>query len=92
MMGRGPAAASGHTSTQYFVQATIRSSFPMAARITVALGWRLTTRRGVWSAGIANLMVQGFGPKGLRLPVAFPNLTTKDTAEYEGNRKMCPSV
>src|SRR5437660_895504 len=70
MMARGPVAASGHTSTQYFVQATIRSSFPMAARITVALGWRLTTRRGVWSAGIGNLMVQGFGSGGLILAVA----------------------
>jgi len=35
------------TSVQYFVQATTRSSFPIAARITVALGCRLTTRCGL---------------------------------------------
>ena len=40
-------AASGHTSAQYLVQATKRSSLPIAARMTVALGCRLTTRRGV---------------------------------------------
>src|SRR2546421_11411967 len=40
-------AASGQTSAQYLVQATKRSSLPTSARITVALGCRLTTRRGV---------------------------------------------
>src|SRR5580692_12287735 len=38
---------SGQTSAQYFVQATTRSSSPTAARITVALGCKDTTRCGV---------------------------------------------
>ena len=43
---------SGHTSPQYLVHATIRSSLPIAARITVALGCRETSRCGVWSEDI----------------------------------------
>lgn len=49
MMLRPPFLTSGQTSAQYRVQATTRSSRPSAARMTVALGCRQTTRRGVWS-------------------------------------------
>src|SRR5206468_2122944 len=49
-MAHPPLRISGHTSAQYFVQATTRSSMPTAARITLALGWRQTTRRGVLSS------------------------------------------
>ena len=51
---------SGQTSAQYFVQATMRSSLPIAARITVALGCKETTRCGVWSEGTVPIL-QGFG-------------------------------
>jgi hypothetical protein len=52
MMAQPCGMTSGHTTAQYFVQATRRSSLPMEARITVALGWRETTRCGVWSGGM----------------------------------------
>src|SRR5580700_4173239 len=45
---RGRVAISGATSAQYFVHAITRSSSPIAARMTVALGCRLAMRRGVW--------------------------------------------
>src|ERR1700728_2692481 len=51
-MARGCAVISGTTSTQYFVQATTRSSSPRAARMTVALGCKHAMRRGEWDEGI----------------------------------------
>src|SRR5580693_4769195 len=51
-MIRGCAAISGTTSAQYFVHAITRSSSPIAARMTVALGCRLAMRRGVWEEAI----------------------------------------
>ena len=54
MIARPLCTTSGQTSAQYFVQATMRSSLPIAARITVALGCRETIRRGVWSVGITS--------------------------------------
>ena len=48
-------ATSGQTSTQYFVQATTRSSSPMSRIVRVALGCRQTTRRGVKSEGTVGI-------------------------------------
>src|SRR5712664_2846915 len=58
-----PSVTSGHTSAQYLVQATMRSSWPMAARITVALGCRQTTRCEVESLD-TDSMVQLESPCG----------------------------
>ena len=40
-------AISGHTSRQYFVQATSEDNLPKSRSITVALGCNETTRFGV---------------------------------------------
>src|SRR6516165_2238558 len=43
---RDPSATSGHTSAQYFVHATTRSSRPRSRMVNVALGCRQATRWG----------------------------------------------
>ncbi len=51
---RAPSATSGQTSAQYLVQATSRSSTPRSRKVSVALGWSETTRRGVYV--LANML------------------------------------
>src|SRR5579863_6369046 len=50
---------SRQTSAQYFVHATRRLSWPMAARITVALGCKETTRCGVRSEATIDQSYKG---------------------------------
>src|SRR6266849_936427 len=61
MISRSPVATSGHTSGQYLVQATTRSSLPIAARITVALGCRQAMRWGEWSESMELILLWPHG-------------------------------
>src|SRR5437016_6386619 len=80
-MARPLLLTSGHTSAQYSVQATTRSSLPMAARTTVALGCRQTTRCGVESA-VTDVMVQAETTWG-QPPSAVPPSEARQRCYWE---------